>query len=52
MSIVNGFRGFRYNPEKVDKIVKVLAPPYDVISPEEQSELYNDSPYNVARLIL
>jgi len=52
MSTVKGFRGFRYNPEKVDKIVKVLAPPYDVISPEEQSELYSDSPYNVVRLIL
>jgi len=52
MSIVNGFRGIRYNPEKIDDIVRVLAPPYDVISSEEQHSLYDDSPYNVIRLIL
>jgi uncharacterized protein (DUF1015 family) len=52
MAVVTGFRGFRYNPEKIENISKVLAPPYDVISPEEQEELYGVSPYNVVRLIL
>jgi len=30
----------------------LVAPPYDVISPEEQERLYDLSPYNVVRLIL
>jgi len=29
----------------------VIAPPYDVISPEEQQRLYDASPHNVVRLI-
>jgi len=45
------FRAWRYNPEKSD-FSKVLAPPYDVISPEEQDKLYEASPYNCIRLIL
>jgi uncharacterized protein (DUF1015 family) len=52
MALVTGFRGFRYNPEKIENLSKVLAPPYDVIGPGEQEELYNVSPYNVVRLIL
>jgi len=52
MAVVTGFRGFRYNPEKIENLTEVLAPPYDVISPEEQEELYGVSPYNVVRLIL
>lgn len=43
--------GWRYNPERVD-MSKVLAPPYDVISPEKQQRLYERSPYNCIRLIL
>ena len=45
------FRGFRYNQSKVD-IHDVVAPPYDVIPPEQQERLYDRSPYNVVRLIL
>jgi uncharacterized protein (DUF1015 family) len=52
MAVVTGFRGFRYNPDKIASLKKVLAPPYDVISPEEQAELYGESRYNVVRLIL
>ena len=50
--MVNAFRGVRYNPDKINDFGSVLAPPYDVISPEEQSELYEKDPYNVIRLIL
>ena len=46
------FRGWRYNPEQVTDISQVIAPPYDVISPEEQEQLYVQSPYNFVRLIL
>ncbi|MBI2618571.1 MAG: DUF1015 domain-containing protein [Ignavibacteriales bacterium] len=45
------FKGYRYHAEKV-KIQEVVAPPYDVISPDLQTRLYDKSPYNVVRLIL
>ncbi|MCZ6528633.1 MAG: DUF1015 domain-containing protein [Candidatus Dadabacteria bacterium] len=52
MATVKGFRGIRYNPEKIENFADVLAPPYDVINSSEQEELYNKNPYNVIRLIL
>ena len=51
MAVVKPFAGVRYNPGKV-AIDDVIAPPYDVISEEEQELLYEKSPYNVVRLIL
>lgn len=44
-------KGITYNFDKVN-ISDVIAPPYDVISSEEQDKLYNKSPYNIVRLIL
>ena len=52
MATVKGFRGIRYNPEKVENFGDVLAPPYDVINAQEQQELYNKDEHNVIRLIL
>ncbi|MEQ9618068.1 MAG: DUF1015 domain-containing protein [Deltaproteobacteria bacterium] len=52
MPAIKGFKGIRYNPEKIDDFSKVLAPPYDVINPEEQEELLERHPHNVVRLIL
>ncbi len=52
MACIAPFRGILYNPKKVRDISKVIAPPYDVITPEEQERLYRKSPYNVVRLIL
>ncbi|MGH7890166.1 MAG: DUF1015 domain-containing protein, partial [Thermodesulfobacteriota bacterium] len=52
MVMVNAFRGLRYNPDKVDDFSAVVAPPYDVINPEEQDKLYEKSPLNVVRLEL
>jgi uncharacterized protein (DUF1015 family) len=46
------FRGLLYNPEKVTDVNKVMAPPYDVISPELQDRLYERHPQNIIRLIL
>ncbi len=40
-----------YNQNKVD-IKDVIAPPYDVITSEEQQRLYDRSKYNIVRLIL
>ena len=43
---------YRYNPARVGSLSDVVAPPYDVISPELQDELYAKHPNNVVRLIL
>ncbi len=51
MPTIIPFRGYRYNQSKV-AISDVVAPPYDVISPEQQATLYDASPFNVVRLIL
>ena len=46
------FRGLRYNAGKVDGLANVIAPPYDVIKPEEQVALAARHPANIIRLIL
>jgi uncharacterized protein (DUF1015 family) len=46
------FRGLFYNQKKIRDLSKVIAPPYDVISKEEQEKLYKKSPYNFIRLDL
>lgn len=52
MADVFPFRGVLYNPEKIQNLSDVVAPPYDVISPEEQDAFYARSESNVIRLIL
>jgi uncharacterized protein (DUF1015 family) len=46
------FRGVFYNQKKIRDLSKVIAPPYDVISKEEQEKLYKKSPHNFIRLDL
>jgi uncharacterized protein (DUF1015 family) len=46
------FRGIFYNQKKIRDLSKVIAPPYDVISKEEQEKLYKKSPHNFIRLDL
>lgn len=46
------FRGVFYNQKKFKDLSKVIAPPYDVISKEEQEKLYKKSPHNFVRLDL
>ena len=46
------FRGLRYNATKVEGLANVIAPPYDVIKPEEQTLLEARHPANIIRLIL
>ena len=46
------FRGLRYNATQVEGIANVIAPPYDVIKPEEQVALEARHPANIIRLIL
>lgn len=52
MAKVTPFTAIRYRPGAIENLVDVLAPPYDVISPEEQKELYERHSRNVVRLIL
>lgn len=53
MAIVRPFRALRYNLEACGgSLADLTAPPYDVISVEEQDELYKRSHYNIVRLIL
>ena len=46
------FRALCYSPKKIKDLSKVIAPPYDVISTEEQDKLYKKSVYNFVRLDL
>ncbi len=50
MATVTPFRGWRYNPNVVGDIGSVLCPPYDMITPEIQESLKQQSPYNVIHL--
>ncbi len=51
MPDVAPFKGIRYDAGAVD-LSAVTAPPYDVISPAERTQLESASPFNVVRLIL
>ena len=44
------FRGILYNQTRVGDLTRVVCPPYDVISPEEQSSYYSMHPCNVIRI--
>ncbi|MEX1274524.1 MAG: DUF1015 domain-containing protein [Bacteroidota bacterium] len=51
MAEIQPFRGVLYDQSKVH-LDDVVAPPYDVIAPEQQEKLYERNEYNVVRLIL
>ncbi len=51
MATIKPFRGIRYNQTKVN-INTVVAPPYDVITQEQQNGYYDIDAYNIVRLIL
>ena len=52
MPAIKPFRAVHYNPQKVANLSDVVCPPYDVISPQQQDDLYEQSPYNFIRLEL
>ncbi len=52
MARIEPFKGVLYNPGGIKEISRVVAPPYDMISPLEQKELYEKDPHNIVRLIL
>ncbi|MGD9117713.1 MAG: DUF1015 domain-containing protein [Dehalococcoidia bacterium] len=50
MAEILPFPGVHYNPRKVKDLADVICPPYDVISPQLQQELYQRNEYNFVRL--
>jgi uncharacterized protein (DUF1015 family) len=44
------FRGVRYNQGLAGELASVICPPYDIITPQLQQELYHRSAYNFVRL--
>jgi uncharacterized protein (DUF1015 family) len=46
------FRGLRFDPAVVGDPGRVVAPPYDVVSPEARAAYEASSPYNMVRLVL
>ena len=52
MPTIQAFRGLRYNLGHVGSLSDVVTPPYDVIGPELQDELYKKHPANFIRLEL
>jgi len=50
MAEIRPFRGVRYNQQLVDDLSSVICPPYDIITPQLEQELYHRSEYNFVRL--
>src|SRR5206468_12214992 len=52
MAEITPFHGVLYDLAKVGDVTAVVAPPYDVIGPAEQTALYARHPANIIRLEL
>ena len=52
MATIKPFKGVLYNQEKIKDLSKVVAPPYDVISQEEQDLLYKTDAHNIIHILL
>ena len=50
MAEIRPFRGVRYNRQLVRDLSAVICPPYDIISPQMQDELYRRSEHNFVRV--
>ena len=50
MAEIYPFRGVHYNQSLVTDLGAVICPPYDIITPQMQHELYHSSEYNFVRL--
>ncbi len=50
MADIRPFRGVHYNPALVKDLGQVICPPYDIISPQVQQELYQRSDFNFVRI--
>ena len=50
MAEIHSLNGIRYNAKMVKDLAGVICPPYDIISAQQQGELYQRSPYNFVRV--
>lgn len=51
MAVIKPFRGLIYNKEKIHNHSKVICPPYDTISPQDQDKYYRMHEDNIVRII-
>jgi uncharacterized protein (DUF1015 family) len=51
MMQIKPFKAFRFDKAVVGDVGSCIAPPYDVISDEQQEQLYKKSEYNIVRII-
>jgi uncharacterized protein (DUF1015 family) len=51
MATIKAFRGTRYNPQEIDSLSNVISQPYDRVRHGLQEKYYDQSPYNVVRII-
>ena len=49
---IRPFSAVHYNSDKIGDLSKVVCPPYDVITPEQQNAYLNQSEYNYIRILL
>jgi uncharacterized protein (DUF1015 family) len=47
---IRPFQGVHYNTERVKDLSKVICPPYDIIPPQMQLDLYRRNDYNFIRI--
>ena len=47
---IHPFRGVRYNKSKVSDLSALICPPYDIITPQMEPEIYSRSQYNFIRI--
>ena len=52
MAEIQPFRMVHYDRKFVAELDRLITPPYDVISPEEQDSFYTTHPLNIIRLVL
>ncbi len=51
MANIKPFKALQYNPDKCGQLCDVVAPPYDIITPQRREKYYAQSEYNITRLI-
>jgi uncharacterized protein (DUF1015 family) len=52
MPLIRPFRGIRYNPDNISFISRVIAPPYDIIGPDDEQQLLQRDQHNIVRITL
>ena len=52
MTEIRGLKAVHYNQEKIKDLTKVVCPPYDVITPQQQNAFYKASEHNFVRIYL